>query len=236
MFKNTVKIRKGSTLFLKRHSSTVKLGYDDLESYLKYADLIKLNTNSTVFHGTTYEMRAKEKLENALKIKELRHSGGAFDNGIDLIGKLDVKDWKNNSDVQASYLWNGKRIKPLVTKKNTEVSILVQCKNFRQKIAAKEIRELSGIFNYHVRPSEKNNTIVIMTAPQTVTSQGIAQMNKVEMPLIFCQMSRLKLTGENKYDISSYVGGDIENFYFNPLAITLFQGTDFQLHATLATK
>lgn len=204
--------------------------YHDLETYLNYAAFVKLRKESTAFQGTTYEMKAKEKLQAALNMSQLEHSGGAHDNGIDLLGKLDIAQFKNSNEPEKSYLVNGKRIKPLMLRKSTSMDVLVQCKSFSAKITAKEIRELSGIFNFNIRPKDRNNTLVIMTAPSLLTAQGQSQIDKVDIPMIYCQLSRMKQTEDNEYSMESYIGGEIQKFYFNPYSIALFQGTNFPLH------
>lgn len=219
------------TLIFRRHKS-VKPTYRDLESYLRYAEFVNLRKESTAFLGTTFEMKTKEKLEQALHIPLLEHSGGAYDNGIDLNGKLDVGEFKTDQVPEKSYLVNGKRVKPIALRKSLIMDVLVQCKSFSSKITAKEIRELSGIFNFNVRPKDRNTTLVIMTAPSLLTSQGQAQIDKVDTPMVYCQLSRMKQVAEPEYESSSYIGGQILNFYFNPHATALFHGTNFQLHAT----
>lgn len=219
------------TLIFKRYRSA-KPSYNDLESYLRYAEFVKLRKESTTFLGTTFEMKVKEKLQSALNIPELQYSGGAYDNGIDLIGKLDISQFKTEqAPEKPTYVVNGKRIKPLALRKNMEIDILVQCKSFASKISAKEIRELSGIFHYNIAPKDRNKTLVIMTAPNLLTPQGQAQIDKVDTPMVYCQISRMKQVGENEYDSSNYAGGQILKVYFNPYSIALFQGTNFQLHA-----
>lgn len=210
---------------------SAKPTYHDLETYLNYAAFVKLRKESTAFQGTTYEMKVKQKLETALNMSQLEHSGGSYDNGIDLLGKLDIDQFKSTEEPNASYLVHGKRVKPLILRKSTAMDVLVQCKSFSSKITAKEIRELSGIFNFNIRPKDRNNSLVIMSAPSLLTSQGQAQIDKVDIPMVYCQLSRMKQTEENEYSMDSYIGGEILNFYFNPYSIALFQGTNFPLHA-----
>ncbi|CCH44082.1 hypothetical protein BN7_3641 [Wickerhamomyces ciferrii] len=209
---------------------SVKPTYDDLSSYLEYADFVQVNKDTTVFQGTIFEMRAKEKLEKALKIKNLRHAGGAFDNGIDLIGSLDILQYKTDKEPRKAVPLKGKRVKPLILRKRTDLDVIIQCKSFSSKVTAKEIREQSGIFNFNIRRTDRNNSLMIMAASSVLTSQGLTQLDTVDIPMIYCQISRLRQIAENPYDLSSYEGGDLLGFYFNPYALALFEGTSFYEH------
>ncbi|KAH3677211.1 hypothetical protein WICMUC_001792 [Wickerhamomyces mucosus] len=214
----------------KSTSISSLLSYNDLESYFKYAKTTDLRTDSTAFIGTSYELLVLRELTSKFGIYESLHMGGSYDNGIDIQGKWNLNKYRPNKEINEQIIpmsINGRKIKPILERKSSIVDVLIQCKNYSKKITAKEIRELSGIFNFNVPSTKKNKTFSILASPNYLTPQGISQINKVDIPIIYIQFSKLKqISNNDKYDLQCYKGGHLLNFYSNDYARALLMGTN----------
>lgn len=129
-----------------RHKSTVS---QTAAAFLRHSQLQQLDVATTHFRGTLYELGAKEWLEQKLGCTLLR-TGGAHDNGIDLLGTWDSRP------------------------------LLVQCKNYATKIKASTIREMGGIFGHHVKRAHKSTYFfLVLPFPLTKQAQLTVDMSSV---------------------------------------------------------
>jgi hypothetical protein len=205
----------------RRFSSITK--FHDVKTYLRYAQFNETNAGSTVFNGTLYEFTVKEQLEHHFQMSKLTHYGGSYDNGKDLGGQWDISTFQECSAPQSIRV-RGRKVKPTLLRKSSIMDLLIQCKCFSSKITAKEIRELAGIFNFNVRPVNRYTTLGVMCSPSTLTAQGHEQMDRSEIPLMFCQVTRMK-PGSDPYDPEALSRSEVLGCYMNPLTVALLQGT-----------
>lgn len=203
--------------------------FHDLATYLRYAVLNGTSPASTVFSGTVYELGVLALLQQHFKM-ELQHFGGAHDNGRDLGGVWDVGVLSDgsisdtDSDSVTGVRVRGRLVKPLVLRKSPVLDVVVQCKCFNTKITAKEVRELQGIVHYNATRARRATTLGVLCAPSTLTKQGLQQLDRSEVPMMFCQATRLKGVG---YDIGGH--SELAARYLNPLALALLRGTSLAL-------
>jgi Protein of unknown function (DUF2034) len=143
----------------------------DLESYLRYAETQSLNLSKATVKGTLYEYVAMEVLKSELSLRGALHSGGSYDDGIDISG-----------------YWQKQR-RHKEPGKTTRLSVLVQCKYSSRTISAKVIRELAGIYDYNTRNSDdQQSTIMVLVAPSLLTPQALAQFSNSSVPIIMCRI------------------------------------------------
>ncbi|ODQ78228.1 hypothetical protein BABINDRAFT_162893 [Babjeviella inositovora NRRL Y-12698] len=237
MFKRLLHISPRALLQTRGTSTDPKLSsvFRDIKSYLRYAKAKGLSPLSTVFRGTLYEMSAMEVLRRDLKIQNLSHVGGAFDNGLDLIGS-----WSLSGRVAPEYVdldvkpatrtVLGTRVTPLLTRNLLQdVRVIVQCKAYTQKITAATVRELAGTYQFVVHRVEKNRTLFLLVAPVGMTPQGMAQTNRSNFPIIYVRIEEsvpvsTRLNKGDEYDPRNYPLGKMIAFYCNPYARTLLEG------------
>lgn len=210
----------------------------DVQSYFDYCSKNKVAMDSKVFKGTLYEFATKHFLETKLNCLELNRIGGAFDNGVDIYGKWNLQPYV---DFELENL-NGKLIdrlskKPLNNGKELYLNILVQCKNYRKKINASTIREIPGIYNYHIKNKhEANNTFFFLFSPFPLTKQGQSQIDSTDVPIIHFKLSPLTLESSgNPYDLKNWLGGNLNSVYMNEKAQSLLKGFRMDLHWQLLT-
>ncbi|CDR43202.1 CYFA0S11e01398g1_1 [Cyberlindnera fabianii] len=199
-----------------------------VSAYLSHAETNSLRPTSTAFIGTLYELHVRDELQRLLGIPHLDHYGGSYDNGRDLGGTWDISRYIcTPPELIKPIRVRGRTVKPIALRKSHKMDLLIQCKCFSSKLTAKEIRELSGIFNYNVRPKDKYTTLAIMSSPLNLTKQAMEQMDRSEFPLMYVQIPplRRRIEGNGVYDPQSYVGDALHGVYLNPLTCALWEGT-----------
>lgn len=72
----------------------------DCQTYLNYCLQKNVNTGSHVFKGTLYELYVKSFLEQKLKCYDLVKYGGAYDNGVDVIGRWNLLPYYDEQEVK----------------------------------------------------------------------------------------------------------------------------------------
>lgn len=210
--------------------------------YLEYGRLNQKDIFSPTFRGTLYELQTKEHLEEQFKCYDMTRVGGANDNGIDIFGKwnlayywdqlLDeqksIKYPKNsiiaNSSQQSSFCNKGSN-KSIDMR--SQIDVLVQCKNYRRRLQAKTIRELSGIYHYHAKSTlDRMKTFFFLLLPFVLTEQGHRQFDASEIPLIHMRITPLE-TGE----IEGLQGDSKEpaRIYMNRKARRLLNGLETKI-------
>ncbi|KAH3903182.1 uncharacterized protein SCODWIG_03910 [Saccharomycodes ludwigii] len=141
-----------------------------IKNYIKSSNGIK--RGSTVFQGTLYEYTVMNEVSQLFdnKISDLLKIGGSYDHGIDIVGK---------------YL-----------QKNT---LLIQCKCFqKQKLTGKEIREFMGAVSMFkelnsIKNNDNQQVLSLIASPNLITKDGILVMNKLPIPMVYLQISKLKV-------------------------------------------
>lgn len=157
---------------------------------------------------------------------ELHHVGGTNDNGIDLSGKWNVSPNKTNTPVPSSETINDDVVIPILNQQNPELNVLVQCKNYSTKITAKEIRELPGIFHAEFNSINSKNSIMLFCAPNVLTKNGIQQVLSSNIPIGYCQISKMtQVRKGDLYDVGNYKGGELVGFLPNAHLLALLSGT-----------
>ncbi len=133
----------------------------------------------------------------------------------------------------------------LSNRKFKSVPIIIQCKKSTTKLNAKTVRELSGSYYFNLGGSkslEKDYTISILASNNRISKQGLQQIDLSPFPLIFINISRMKLKkvkqltstinnnndnektclindyDYNPFDIESYTTGVLDSIYPNPYA------------------
>lgn len=232
---------------------------NDCKSYLKHCQRNNVSLTSTVFRGTLYEYTAKDFLEKKLQCFGLMRKGGAFDNGIDLVGKWDLYHFfkLNQQDIIQQKLLTGesthgsnKPIKPIIknskelnfltnksNKKDslsikTDINILVQCKNYTTKIQASTIRELVGIYLQHIKTEiETNSTFMLLISPSPLTKQAQSIIDQTSIPLIHIILSPLLPINREKnvYNLKNWTGGSIDSVYLNSYSKILLKYLNIEL-------
>lgn len=242
---------------------------NDCQSYLDYCKQKDISLISTTFKGTLYELISKLFLEQNLKCFNLNRVGGSYDDGIDIFGNWNLNHFwiDNNSTIIStsnkktskalsssllgkSIEFNGtnkvndiqgltKSNKRLISLQN-DINILVQCKNYDKKIKANTIREISGIYHYHVKSkSEISTTFFFLTSPYPLTKQAQAQVDSSFIPIIHCKILPLEYYGNNLitcddiYDIKSWSGDNLESIYMNQTAKKMLNGLNMELQFQL---
>lgn len=228
--------------------------------YLSYCKSNSINLNSTVFKGTLYEYHTKMVLEKLLHFKNITRHGGAFDNGLDLHGKWDLNYFYRahlqhyspkqkisprsllNRAVEAQELeTDPKRKRKLISLEN-DINALVQCKHVASQISAQTIRELSGIYNFHVPDQNfkysilKNFIFLVSTGP--LSPQATVQLNLTKIPMVFVTVKPLKFPSEEEdvYDYNKWRGGELTGVYYNRVVGDLVDGFDMNLALNIIIK
>lgn len=216
-------------LLTRKYSSTALI--ENVGQYLKHCKLKKVNTTSTVFRGTLYEFHVKHLLELKLHGKNMIRCGGSYDNGIDIIGQWDLDPFyqislkMNNVEhkihnASLLHLLPGTSTKRPISLLN-DIQLVVQCKNTKKRLGAAEVRQLSGILEYH--KFNKKRTFMMMVSPHPLTVQGITQLNKSSYPMINLIVSPLKNEMDH-YDYDNWEGGSLCSAYLNHAATKVLNG------------
>ena len=212
-----------------------------LEKYLEVARLRSSSVNSTVFHGTFYELNFMEFLQKNFTVNRIIHQGGKDDKGIDIRATwYPVDNFGLISDkepVKKFVKVNSiSRVRPIALKKSKTVKLFIQCKSWKKsRIDAKLIREMNGTFTNtgrgDVGPSSNSRTrnFLMIVCPTGFTRQGRMDFDRSLLPLMFTKFSRAKICDLKKspYDIKNYNKGQFESFYCNPMAAALLKGLNW---------
>lgn len=236
-------------MFISRRFRSV-----DCRSFLDHAKSInkRMSTPSTM--GSLYEYLSKEILAAKLNMTGLKNCGGAGDEGLDILGKWDLKAYYNmegTRDVKLSSVrLHLKLIRPILkssleyltsqslplkkSSKSLENSgkLLIQCKNTKSQITAKTIRELAGIYFYHVRtPKDAKNSFMVLVAAKNLTKQARVQFDNANFPLVYCRVLPLSLIDfdADPYDINNWEGGELKEFYCNIYANQMLGGLNIEV-------
>lgn len=172
-----VRIRPVLARFVR--ASTAK--HHDLESYLQYLQTqANVATESTYYKGLLYEYTVQHALQKLMGISPLTRCGGTGDNGIDLMGVWDIHKARTRLD---------------------SLTVLVQCKASKAKTGARLFREMEGVHSYHVsRSKEEGRTLLVVAAPSAITKQGFTQFQTTDVPILYCQISRVQPIFDTKRD------------------------------------
>lgn len=231
----------------------------DCQSYLDHCRFNEASIESTIFRGTFYELVTKKFLQNQLNCNSLVRAGGAYDNGVDIYGKWDLSKYWNHAVSKISEK-EKLLISPRMFEKSTkpilrisrefyehftrvkqpkhqislklDIDILVQCKNHDTKIPALVVREMIGVYHYHVTKKEElRRTIMFLISPKPLTPQGVRQVDTAQIPIVHCTLTPLLpyLTKKNDiYDLENWGGGILETVYMNGVSRSLLQGLQIE--------
>lgn len=212
------------------------------EAYLAYCKLEQKNLTNPHFKGTLYELAAKECLEKHFNCYDMTRVGGAGDNGVDLFGKWDLTRYISKQPtvvramqkVPSTSIMLVAKQHPLATElapvdlKN-DVTVLVQCKNYSSKLQATTIRELAGIYEFHVKSKlDRMKVFFFLVSPHPLTKQGMRQMDASMVPMVHIKLQPYKLVNPltPDYNLAHWVGNDIGKVYLNPKARKLLKGLE----------
>ncbi|KAG7923408.1 hypothetical protein KL905_000626 [Ogataea polymorpha] len=220
-------------------------GFNSVESYLTYAQVVGTSPKSTVFRGSLYEISFADFLAHHLNLKRIVLQGGANDGGIDMQATWNLKQLKREPEKPAdSYLGPAlKHVVPFVEQKQNDafkVHLYVQCKCWkRSKMDAKMVRELTGTFaDFFAREKLQNRALVMFVTPTGATKVGLANFDSSMVPMIFVKFSvpQLKSPGLDPYNAENYIRGRAESFYCNPIAQALLSGLDWKTFANTIVR
>lgn len=217
--------------------------------YLKQCQLSESSHTSTVFRGTLYEIHTMSVFERLFNCRNLVNVGGAYDNGLDLIGSWNlIPFWERvKNDLPNPKYFRGLLISRLVEYQESigedarvqtprlslasDVNVLVQCKNSLHKIGATIVRELSGIYHFHMKKkSQHMKTFMFLASPLPMTSQALALMEGFKFPAGHLRLDPLMhkpMTAP--YDIKNYLDGLPRQVYFNTEARKALKGLSVEL-------
>ncbi|KAI3406962.1 RRG7 [Candida oxycetoniae] len=226
---------------VKRYYSTAQVSLiQDGRGYLQYCMNHGINTRSTVFRGTFYELYVKQFVESNLYAKGLIKCGGAYDNGVDIMGYWDLLPFYKLSKqiggsslgkIHSKSLVNHAKelessLKKTVSLQN-DINLLIQCKNTKKRLGAQVVRELSGIMEYH--KFKKNSTFMFIVSPHPLTLQAISQLDKSTFAMISLAISALVNNNiANHYDFDQWQGGVLTSVYINSHARNLLSGLNIE--------
>lgn len=207
------------------------LGLREVQScqeYLDYCRATDASLNSAVFRGTMYELAAKHMLVSHFHCFNLTRSGGAGDYGVDIFGRWNLLQYPCVGKASAASLAASSDIDLA-----TGVAVLVQCKNHSGKIGAAVVRELGGIYDFHVKTrAARQSTFLFLVSPEPLTRQAQAQLDIASIPMAHMRMRAMLPIAQNVYDIESWTGGEVVSAYLNRRARKLLQGLDVERKMT----
>lgn len=195
------------------------------------------------FKGTLYELSTKECLESNFNCHGMTRVGGAGDNGVDILGKWNLaRSWKGATKApKSALLLVSKQLHTLKEEApapktklldlESDVTVLVQCKNSRSRIKASTIRELAGIYEYHVKTAlDRMRVFFFLVSPFPATLQAQGQMDTSNVPIVHLKLLPYILpqpTGsELDYTLENWEGNVPGQVYMNPRARKLLEGLD----------
>lgn len=136
---------------------------------------------------------------------------------------------------------SGKRTKKLISLEN-DINALVQCKHVANQISAQTIRELSGIYNFHVPDQNFKNSIlknfIFLVSTGPLTPQATVQLNLTKIPMVFVTVKLLRFPVEEDevYDFRKWRGGELTGVYYNKVVGDLVDGFDMKLVLNMILK
>lgn len=161
-------------------------------------------------------------------------TGGAGDKGVDIVGKWNIESYLKEYIDTRSHSKNKLAASTtlLGLDLSHDVNFMAQCKNTHLKIRPATIREIMGIYNYHVpNSSHQVNNFMFLISPQVLTKQGYLAFDTYPVPLIHLRFTSLTCENPSKiYELEHYKGGILESFYLNHRAQALLEGLDLTLH------
>ncbi|RCK66016.1 Required for respiratory growth protein 7, mitochondrial [Candida viswanathii] len=212
-------------------------GIQSCQEYLDYCLSNSINTGSTVFKGTLYELYVKSFLEQQLHCTDLVKYGGSYDNGVDVIGRWNLLPYYDEAQVKklgSKSILKYSQESAFNTSKSpislaNDVQVLVQCKNFKKKPDAKIIRELSGILDFH--KFSKKSTVMFIATPLPCTPQAITQLDNTKHAIIHLMISSLvnsESESDNFFALDTWTGGKLNDVYMNRQARALLSGLNLE--------
>ncbi|CAN6620744.1 hypothetical protein TRVA0_008S01200 [Trichomonascus vanleenenianus] len=198
----------------RSYSTVVGQPHYDLQSFLKFCESNPPN-KTTTFQGLAYEYNVKYTLEQLFGAQLMR-CGGSGDTGVDLRGRCFVG---GGEDIQ----------------------IIVQCKSSKTKVPGKLLREMDGVYSYHVMGSEdEKKTVIIVAAANGLTKQGLAHFERTNTPLISMQIDHVAPLYDRKravYHMDSVTkGGVLRSMMFNSSAKTLLQDKGIVINRVISPE
>lgn len=171
-------------------------------------------------------------------------TGGVGDKGVDMVGKWNIDDYLNTYIDQKSAFYNKRLSSDTLLGSSLpnasssainlkhDINFMAQCKNTHLKIRPTTVREIMGIYNYHVPTrSDHINNFMFLISPQVLTKQGYLAFDTYSVPLIHFRLSSLTCEDPQKVlHLENYKGGILESFYVNHRAQALLEGLDLPLH------
>lgn len=218
---------------------------DNYHSYLNYCNSKQISLTSSAVKGTLYEYTTKAYLSQFLNMDSLIRIGGANDGGIDIVGNWNLKNYINfpklhktkvnkrsllHRSVEYNQFLQNEPSPNHISLEN--INVYVQCKNYDRKIGPQTIRELDGIYSYHIKSkSKKLSSIFFLVSPFPLTKQGQSQFDASTFPIIHCKLTPMKLlTTLNIYDSRNWNGDNLDTIYMNDLARIRLSGLNLELH------
>ncbi|CAK9437604.1 uncharacterized protein LODBEIA_P19820 [Lodderomyces beijingensis] len=227
--------------FTRRYGQAYSSLIQDVRAYLEHCIENEVDLSSTVFRGTFYELCVKRYLERHLHAKNLVKCGGAYDNGVDIMGQWnllplyeashELADVNSPDKLHArSLLKSALETKSEVKLKSkrslslaNDIQLLVQCKNYKKRLSASVIRELSGVMEY--QKLAKRSTFMFIVSPHPITAQAVSQLDKSSYALLSLSISPLTNGSMAHYhDFDSWRGGVLSSVYMNKNARNLLSG------------
>lgn len=154
----------------------------------------------------------------------LTRSGGAGDYGVDIFGRWNLLEYPRLGKAGATSLASSSD-----DDLGSGVAVLVQCKNHTTKIGAAVVRELGGIYDFHVRtPAARRSTFLFLVSPEPLTRQAQTQLDTASIPMAHMRMRAMQPGSQNVYDIEAWSGGEIVSAYLNRKARRILQGLDVE--------
>ncbi|CUM50098.1 unnamed protein product [Debaryomyces fabryi] len=226
------------------------------QAYLNYSRQNNININSTLFRGTLYELLSKQLMSSLLNCRSLTRVGGSFDQGIDILGKWNLAHYWHALDPKPANITTTKlqfgSIRPLLKDSKeyneyhaipqserrklanlsleSDVNILVQCKNYDTKIKPATIREISGLYHHHVNTKQaRSRTFMFLVSPRPLTYLALKIVDSLPIPMIHCKLSILKFDKGDIYSVTNWNGGEVEALYMNAVARALLTGLNLEL-------
>lgn len=191
-------------------------------AYLEYCAAQNINPLLTVYKGTLYELQCKEFMTHHLHCHQLVRVGGAYDNGVDIIGKWDLNHYMNRLPQPPTNL-------PLTSllrnpKELGGVLVIAQCKNVGTKIGAKVVRELAGIYEYNLKraPKTLRTNYMFLFSPHPLSEQGMVQWNTTKVPMVHVQLR-----------VGADAHAHCKGIHMNRLAVKQLQGLGLEAEFAL---
>lgn len=228
------------SVYQKRLKTTL---LKDLRTPLEYLDYCKnngLDVRSSLARGTMYELSTMQFLEHSFHCNNLKYVGGAHDNGVDLFGLWDLSAYFNllehlptklpaNCLISKSLQYKKDKADAKSIDLRHDVQALVQCKNYRTRVKASTIRELAGIYEFHVKTAlDRLKYFVFLVSPVQLTRQAVTQMDTSDVPMLHITLSPNIMgphtTREDHYDPKHWSQSEPGAIYINPRACKLLVG------------